>query len=76
MEDLRSLASDLRAAGMALCVDLVLNHTAAEGRGSSASWRTRLLPLRVAGRTEPDAYERTLPDVYRHRARQLHGRSG
>ena len=30
MDDLRALASDLRASGMALCVDLVLNHTAAE----------------------------------------------
>ena len=30
MDDLRALASDLRASGMALCVDLVLNHVAAE----------------------------------------------
>ena len=30
MDDLRALAADLRAAGMALCVDLVLNHAAAE----------------------------------------------
>ena len=30
MDDLRALAADLRAAGMALCVDLVLNHIAAE----------------------------------------------
>src|SRR3954466_7259923 len=30
LDDLRALASDLRAAGMALCVDVVLNHTACE----------------------------------------------
>src|SRR3954451_23467786 len=30
MDDLRALADDLRASGMALCVDLVLNHVAAE----------------------------------------------
>ena len=30
MDDLRALAADLRASGMALCVDLVLNHVAAE----------------------------------------------
>src|SRR5919199_4551221 len=30
MDDLRALAADLRAAGMALCVDVVLNHTARE----------------------------------------------
>ena len=30
MEDLADLASDLHAAGMALCIDVVLNHVAAE----------------------------------------------
>ena len=30
MEDLTALASDLHAAGMALCIDVVLNHVAAE----------------------------------------------
>ena len=61
LDDLRALASDLRDAGMALCVDLVLNHTAAEH-----AWVTtrpdfyRTFP----DRTEPDAYERTLPDVF------------
>jgi amylosucrase len=61
MEDLRSLASDLRAAGMALCVDLVLNHTAAEHAWTVSRpgfYRT------YADRTEPHAYERTLPDVF------------
>jgi amylosucrase len=61
MDDLRALASDLRAAGMALCVDLVLNHTAAEHpwtREHPEYYRT------FADRAEPDAYERTLPDVF------------
>src|SRR5690242_13764143 len=30
IDDLRALADDLRAAGMALCIDVVLNHTARE----------------------------------------------
>ena len=45
---------------MALCVDLVLNHTAAEH-----PWTARPGVLRTfADRREPDAYERTLPDVF------------
>ena len=61
MDDLRALATDLRAAGMALCVDLVLNHTAAEHAVDArdpTSYRT------FPDRTEPDAYERTLPEVF------------
>src|SRR5215208_6984696 len=30
MDELRALAEDMRAAGMALCIDVVLNHTARE----------------------------------------------
>ncbi|WP_053226870.1 amylosucrase [Solirubrobacter soli] len=61
MDDLRALADDLRAEGMALCVDVVLNHTAAEHpwtREHPDYYRT--FPDRV----EPDLYERTLPDVF------------
>jgi amylosucrase len=68
MEDLRSLATELRRSGMALCVDLVLNHTAREhpwavaaragDAGKLAFYRT------FADRSEPDAYERTLPEVF------------
>jgi amylosucrase len=68
LEDLRALAGDLRAAGMALCVDIVLNHTAREHAWAQAALagdermlaRYRTFP----DRTEPDAYERTLPDVF------------
>ena len=61
LDDLRGLASDLRGSGMALCVDLVLNHTAAEHawvRSHPDYYRT------FPDRTEPDAFERTLPDVF------------
>ena len=61
LDDLRALASDLRAEGMALCVDLVLNHTAAEHPWTvSHPEYYRTFP----DRGEPDAYERTLPDVF------------
>src|SRR6478609_5238070 len=67
MDDLRALADDLRGAGMALCVDLVLNHTAREHAWAQAAlagdpeylayYRT------FPDRSEPDAYEATLVDV-------------
>jgi amylosucrase len=66
--DLSALAGTLHERGVALCVDLVLNHTAREHE-----WARRA----VAGdpayrdfywffpdRREPDAYERTLPEVF------------
>src|SRR5919205_351543 len=37
MVDLRALADDLRAAGMALCIDVVLNHTAREHAWAQAA---------------------------------------
>src|SRR3954449_7790949 len=61
LEDLRALAGELRAHGMALCVDLVLNHTAAEH-----PWTTSAPEyyLSFPDRTQPDAYEATLPEVF------------
>src|ERR671911_1465225 len=68
MDDLRALASDLRSAGMALCVDLVLNHTAREhawARAALAGDARRLAFYRTfEDRSEPDAYEATLPEVF------------
>ncbi len=60
IEDLRELAAELRSVGMALCVDVVLNHTAAEHAWTShpGFYRT------FADRTQPDAFERTLPEVF------------
>src|SRR3954468_17326319 len=68
MDDLRALAADLRASGMALCVDVVLNHTAREhpwARAATAGVERLLAFYRTfADRPEPDAYELTLPEVF------------
>src|SRR4051794_4177761 len=61
MDDLRALAGELRAHGMALCVDLVLNHTAAEHPWTS---ERPDFYLSFPDRTLPDAYEATLPEVF------------
>jgi len=68
MADLQALAGDLHEWDMVLCIDLVLNHTAAEHE-----WARQALAgepgypemyLIYPDRTEPDAYERTLPEVF------------
>ena len=68
MDDLRALASDLHASGMALCVDVVVNHTAREhawARAAVAGDPDKLAYYRTfEDRTEPDAYEATLPEVF------------
>ncbi len=68
IDDLRALASALRGKGISLVVDLVLNHVAREhewavaARAGDARYRAyfHVYP----DRTEPDAYERTLPEVF------------
>ncbi len=68
MHDLESLAGAAHERGMALCVDLVLNHTAREHPWAQAAlagdptYRAyyRFFP----DRSEPDAFERTLPEVF------------
>jgi amylosucrase len=68
MDDLRALATDLRAAGIALCIDVVLNHTAREhawAQAALAGDERRLAYYRTfPDRTGPDDYERTLPEVF------------
>jgi amylosucrase len=68
MDDLRALADELRGAGMALCVDMVLNHTAREHAWARAALAgdERMLAryLTFPDRERPDAYERTLPEVF------------
>ncbi len=67
-EDLEHLAASLRARGISTCIDLVLNHTAAEhlwARAAAAgdpgySAYYRIFP----NRRLPNAYERTLPEVF------------
>ncbi|GGJ65791.1 alpha-amlyase [Deinococcus aquiradiocola] len=68
MQDLSDLARDLRGAGMSLCLDLVLNHVAREhvwaqrARAGDATYQAyfHMFPDREL----PDAYERTLPEVF------------
>jgi amylosucrase len=68
MEDLTALAGALHRRGMALCVDLVLNHTAREHAwarqalaGDPASREKYLV---YPDRERPDAYQATLPEVF------------
>jgi amylosucrase len=68
MDDLRALAAELRAAGVGLCVDVVLNHTAREhpwAQAALAGDARKLAFYRTfADRTDPDSYELTLPEVF------------
>ncbi len=68
MDDLATLADRLHEAGMSLVLDLVLNHVAREhewavkARGGHHRYRSyfHVFP----DRRLPDAYERTLPEVF------------
>ena len=68
MEDLSALARELHEHGMALCVDVVVNHTASEhpwAEAARAGDPEKLAFYRTfPDRSEPDAYERTLPEVF------------
>jgi amylosucrase len=68
MADLEALAADLRSRGIALCVDLVLNHTAKEHawarRAAAGDPAYRDFYFVFPDRSGPDAYERTLPEVF------------
>ncbi|MGB5952108.1 MAG: alpha-amylase family protein, partial [Ornithinimicrobium sp.] len=67
-DDLEALASTLRAEGISLCLDLVLNHVAREhawaeaARAGDAHYRDYFYVF--DDRSEPDAYEVTLPEVF------------
>lgn len=68
MDDLSNLAKDLRANGISLVMDLVLNHVAAEhawaqaARAGDPHYRDYFYIY--PDRTEPDRYEATLPEVF------------
>jgi amylosucrase len=68
MADLEELAADLHERGIALCIDLVLNHTAREHEwarkaiAGDAAYRDMYLVY--PDRTQPDAYEAALPEVF------------
>jgi amylosucrase len=68
IDDLRELATVLRSHGISLTLDLVLNHVAAEHQWAKNA-RTgdpfyRRYFHMFADRELPDAYERTLPEVF------------
>ena len=68
MADLQALAADLHERGIALCVDLVLNHTAREHEWARKALAgdpdAQAMYLIYPDRTAPDAFEATLPDVF------------
>jgi amylosucrase len=68
LEDLRALTGTLRDAGVSLCVDLVLNHVSQEhewaARARTGEQRYRDYFWVFPDRTGPDAFERTLPEVF------------
>jgi amylosucrase len=72
IDDLRDVADALRDHDMSLCIDLVVNHTAREHdwarRAMAGEQRYRDYYLIFEDRVMPDAYERTLPDVFPDRA--------
>ena len=68
MDDLRGLAGELHEHGMSLCIDVVLNHTARAhpwAQAALAGDAGKLAYYRAfPDRSEPDAYEATLPEVF------------
>ena len=68
MDDLRALTRKLRADRISLCLDLVLNHVAREHewaqRARAGEERYRDYFLIHPDRSMPDAFERTLPEVF------------
>ncbi|MFN8078022.1 MAG: alpha-amylase family protein [Kineosporiaceae bacterium] len=68
MADLEKLSDALHEAGIALTLDLVLNHVAKEHEWARAAVRGeqpyRDYFLFFRDRTMPDAYERTLPEIF------------
>lgn len=68
VDDLRTLAEQLHEAGISLVLDLVLNHVAREHAWAAAAQagdqHYRDYFHIYADRTEPDAYEQSLPEVF------------
>lgn len=68
MDDLSTLARDLRGRGISLVLDLVLNHVAQEhewavkARAGDPTYRDYF--YLYPDRTQPDAFEQTLPEVF------------
>ncbi|MGH3068640.1 MAG: alpha-amylase family glycosyl hydrolase [Streptosporangiaceae bacterium] len=66
--DLEALAAGLHDRGIALCIDLVLNHTAREHewarKAQAGDPACREMYLIYPDRVTPDAYGATLPEVF------------
>ena len=66
--DLEALTAQLRAAGISLCSDLILNHVADDHAWAQAAKagnpRARAMFLCFPDRSMPDRYERTLGQVF------------
>lgn len=72
MADLSAVAAALRARGMSLCIDVVVNHTAREHRWAQG-WLTgdpayTDFYTAFADRGLPDAFDATIPPVFPDRA--------
>ncbi|UWX63699.1 amylosucrase [Deinococcus rubellus] len=68
IDDLRSLTAELRGRGISLELDLVINHVAREHdwavRARAGEARYRDYFLLFPDRQMPDAYERSLPEIF------------
>jgi amylosucrase len=68
MEDLERLSQAMHQRDMNLCIDLVLNHTAAEHewarRATAGEPEYIQRYITFPDRSEPDEYERSLPDIF------------
>ena len=68
MQDLSDLGRELRGQGLSLCLDLVLNHVAQEHdwavRAQAGEAKYQAYFHMNPDREQPDAYERTLPEVF------------
>ena len=68
MDDLKALAADLRAVGISLVLDFIFNHTSDEHRWAKAALAGdpdyREYYFIFPDRTMPDAYERTLREIF------------
>ena len=68
MEDLKALATELREQGISLVLDFIFNHTSDEHRWAKAALagdpEFREFYFIYPDRTTPDAYDRTLREVF------------
>lgn len=67
-EDLAELATTLRGAGISLCTDFVINHTASTHvwaeKAKKGDEKYRDFYITYPDRTIPDEFEKTLPEVF------------